>query len=1025
MKTKLIIAAILCLTAAADPAPGQSGAAFKNAGDSIRTLLHERTSVWSPVRISKVHRRNSALDFYFTPALGDYPWRKGDVPWLKGWLKTLLPKGYTDCRIGNIYAGGIDLNDLVLPEPGNGGHPQAAKFRTSDPRPAHPFVEAIGRHKYYKGLTGRNIALWQSHGRYYEEKTRRWEWQRAPVFQTVEDMYTQSYVLPFLIPMLEHAGAYVMTPRERDPQQHEIIVDNDPSFPGPRPAGVRTEGAYSETGKWIDAGTGFADARMAYVETENPFRMGTARMANCSTGKRDNLAEIRWTPDIPERGEYSVYISYKSLQNSTNCARYTVRHKGGSSEFVVNQRIGGGTWIYLGTFAFEKGTEGYVLLDNAVPDGRENGKKAVVTADAVRFGGGMGKIARGQKDSPVEEYSVSGLPSFTEGAFYWMQWAGADTTLLKLHEDDYTSDYADRGAWVGWMSGGSRTNPKGTGLGIPIDLSFAFHTDAGTTPNDSIVGTLSIYTLMADGSRKLPNGEDRMQQRTFADFTQTQIVEDIRRCYEPAWSRRGLWDRSYSESRTATVPAMLLELLSHQNFADMKFGLDPSFRFTVSRAIYKGMLKYLCSRYGCEYAVQPLPVHAFASTFRSKPRPGEAVQIRLSWKATPDSLEKTADPDGYILYTRVDEGAFDGGCVLEDTYFSGASVCTDLSIEPGHIYSYRIVAFNDGGESFPSETLSIGVPCNGVEKTVLVVNNFTRVSPPAWFDTPEYAGFDNGLDAGVPYMREINFIGDQYQFRREMPWMDDDCPGFGASYTDQAGVLIPGNTFDFTRIHGQALLAAGYAFHSSSVQAFSSDYFIGSDAAAVDLLCGKQVTTPVGTGRKPARFAVFPTELRRALRRYTADGGSLLVSGANIGTDVWDKVFPVQTDSAVTADTKAFVESVLGYRWLTNYATRSAVVRPMRNEILDLTGKVGRISYYRERNSLIYNVETADGIVPASENAHTVLRYTDTNISAATCYEGEGWRTVCLGFPLETIKNQEDLDNLVRNIMTYLTTPRE
>ncbi len=40
-------------------------------------------------------------------------------------------------------------------------------------------------------------------------------------------------------------------------------------------------------------------------------------------------------------------------------------------------------------------------------------------------------------------------------------------------------------------------------------------------------------------------------------------------------------------------PAVLLELLSHQNLADQKFGLDPRFRFQVSRSVYKGILKYL------------------------------------------------------------------------------------------------------------------------------------------------------------------------------------------------------------------------------------------------------------------------------------------------------------------------------------------------------------------------------------------------------------------------------------------------
>ena len=59
------------------------------------------------------------------------------------------------------------------------------------------------------------------------------------------------------------------------------------------------------------------------------------------------------------------------------------------------------------------------------------------------------------------------------------------------------------------------------------------------------------------------------------------------------------------------VPGMLLELLSHQNLADMRYGLDPNFRFTVSRAIYKGMLKFLAWINDFDYTVQPLPVDGF------------------------------------------------------------------------------------------------------------------------------------------------------------------------------------------------------------------------------------------------------------------------------------------------------------------------------------------------------------------------------------------------------------------------------
>ncbi len=1000
----------------------QTVAEFKPALDSMQTLLRERTTVASEVKAKKIVKRDNSLDFHMTTTFGDYPWRDSDVRWFKKTLKDLFPEAWATSSVGDIYVGNNKIDSYVMPKIDNSGRPRSSMFRTKDKRTQDRFITKVGAREFDKGLSGRVIALWQSHGRYYDENTDRWRWQRAPLFQTVEDMYTQSYVLPFLMPMLENAGAYLMTPRERDPQTNEIIADNDPAFKEGRGEGVRTVGFYSEEGSWHDAGTGFADFKAIYTGRDNPFRAGTARQAVCQTGDEGERSVARWVPDIPERGEYSVYVSYKSLPNSSKSAHYTVNHLGGSSEFLLNQKMGGGTWIYLGTFEFDKGSQGYVALDNSVPAGHEVGANTVVTADAVRFGGGMGKVARGPKDVSPGEYTLSGLPSFAEGAYYWMQWAGADTTLLNLHEGDYTADFAERGAWVDWMSGGSRTNPQKEGLRIPVDMSFAFHSDAGTFPGDSIVGTLAIYTLKADGKDKYPNNESRWQGRMLSDFVQTQIVDDIRTVYNPRWTRRGLWDRSYSESRTTTVPGMILEMLSHQNFEDMKHGHDPSFRFAVSRAAYKGILKYLSARYGHDYVVQPLPVSSFATSFEGDVEPGKEAVIQLSWTATADSLEPTAVPTGFILQTRIGDGAFDAGRPMDFTSENGRCLY-NLSIQPGKLYSFRIIAFNDGGLSFPSEVLSAGVPESGnpavaAGQSVLIVNNFTRVSPPAWFDTPDYAGFLNNLDAGVPYMREINYIGDQYQIRRELPWVDDDNPGFGGSFSDHAGEVVPGNTFDFTAIHGKAFLQAGYSFHSSSSAAFAGGVLTQGKDFALDLICGKQVTTPVGDGKTRTRHQVFPKAMRMSLKSFCESGGNLIVSGANIATDVWDKVFPIQVNPTEAAEAQSFAMTVLGFRWAGNYASRAGTIRPVRNSVLPLKGKLVTMEFYRERNKFIYNVETPDGIAPASESAVTFLKYGDTDIPAGVFFNAAKYKVASLGFPIETMKNQGDINILLASILS-------
>lgn len=70
--------------------------------------------------------------------------------------------------------------------------------------------------------------------------------------------------------------------------------------------------------------------------------------------------------------------------------------------------------------------------------------------------------------------------------------------------------------------------------------------------------------------------------------------------------------------------------------------------------------------------------------------------------AVADSLEATAAPDGYVVYTRIDDGGFDNGRYTAEPFFVERQ-------EAGRIYSYRIAAVNAGGESFPSEIVA-GVP---------------------------------------------------------------------------------------------------------------------------------------------------------------------------------------------------------------------------------------------------------------------------------------------------------------------------
>lgn len=269
-----------------------------------------------------------------------------------------------------------------------------------------------------RGLTNCHIALWQSHGKYFKNDKNEWSWQRPRLFCTTEDLFTQSFVVPYLIPMLENAGAVVFTPRERDWQKREVIVDNDTDSPG----SIYYEDT-NRRSRWKEGmGTGFAQLKQVYLDGENPFNDGSVRIAPTTQRKKaQTFAE--WIPNIPETGRYAVYVSYRTQPESVTDAKYLVFHKGGVTEFTVNQQMGGGTWVYLGTFEFDKGNNDYgmVVLSN---ESREQG---VVCADAVRFGGGMGNIARGEQlfccpcerpaplpggstlSGAMERYALSGL----------------------------------------------------------------------------------------------------------------------------------------------------------------------------------------------------------------------------------------------------------------------------------------------------------------------------------------------------------------------------------------------------------------------------------------------------------------------------------------------------------------------------------------------------------------------------------------------------------------------------------------
>lgn len=836
-----------------------------------------------------------------------------------------------------------------------------------------------------KGLRGRHISLWASHGRYYDNEHKLWKWQRPFLFCTTEDLFTQTIVIPYLIPMLQNAGAVVFTPRERDWQEMEYIVDPD--------GGLNTSNScyseYSGINKWESTQQqGFAAHNGPYQDNENPFAAGSSKQIK--TTKKAGKAFIKWQPYFIKRGNYAVYVSYTTLDNSIDDAHYTVFHQGIATEFRVNQRMGGSTWVYLGTFTFDAGSS----IDNCVMLTNQSHTKGIVTADAVRFGGGMGNIERGG--------SISGYPRTLEGARYAAQWAGAPYDIYGGRKglDDYSDDINTRSLMSNWLSGGSVYNPVQDGKGVPIELSLAVHSDAGyASDGKTRWGSLAICTTdFNDG--QLASGVTRQASKIFAGNLLNNAVRDLSNKYD-VWPKRYLWDRNYSETRLPGFPSAIIETMSHQNFPDMLLGQDPNFKFDFARSLYKTIARFINGMHGHPTVIEPLQPLNVAISLKGD-------RATLSWSPQKDSQESTSTPTYFIVYTAVGNGGFDNGVKTNRTSFH-------IDLEPGIPYHFKVTAGNRGGESFPSETVSAVYEPKAL-KTILVINGFHRLSAPAVINDGKQQGFDLDSDIGVSYGLTAGWSGKQYSF--DMTQMGKETSsGLGYSGNELAGHFVAGNDFNYIIDHCEAIASAHqYNVVSCSSKAVETGIVNLNNYDAVDLILGLEKFTPNQT----RYYKTFPPEMMQKLTEYTAKGGKLLISGAYIGSD--NCILPSMDDEEGTtkprSDNSQWLSQTLHVSWSGTIKT---------DTIQDINGLgLDNLHIYKTPNADHYCVQFADKLSPTSD-AFCAMQYGDGS-PAAVAFDGHQTsmasrqvsRTFVMGFPFESIMDKPIRAVIMKGILAFL-----
>ncbi len=126
-----------------------------------------------------------------------------------------------------------------------------------------------------------------------------------------------------------------------------------------------------------------------YLNTKSPSSMSFWKDLNVGynnhawyalstdTSSTDSCYAV-WTPNLQKPGYYKVsaYIPF----SQTETADYKINTADGLKYAAINQKTAVGTWAMLGQYKFNKGSMGYVMLDNETPV-----KGQTIVFDAVKW----------------------------------------------------------------------------------------------------------------------------------------------------------------------------------------------------------------------------------------------------------------------------------------------------------------------------------------------------------------------------------------------------------------------------------------------------------------------------------------------------------------------------------------------------------------------------------------------------------------------------------------------------------------
>ncbi|MCO6045056.1 fibronectin type III domain-containing protein [Aeoliella sp. ICT_H6.2] len=730
-----------------------------------------------------------------------------------------------------------------------------------------------------------------------------WTFQRGLLLDMIEDLGNQDQ-MTFLADYLFRAGATVVPLRPIGHQSNEVVLDND-------------DVEVTFTGDWNNSSASIYFGDPGDV----PYRYASTSATETAT------AEYR--PNIPESGFYPVYAWTRAGSDRATDQLYRVHHTGGATEVTINhRRVGNGT-IYLGTYYFEAGTEGYVEISNQSGD-----SGSVVIADMIRFGNGVGDIDRGG--------GVSGRDREDEAGLYWVKWHVDHSQGIS--DSEYRTSSSDRTATVSLSPRYAEYMNREADGSLSDRLFVSFHSNAGGGR-----GVLGLHNTSSGGNT--PN------QYFLADTLGQQVNDDMvaqNGQFEHNWHNRGsnvTYQASfnYGEINNSVIQnefdATIVETAFHDSSLDTDLMLDPKVRDAIARATYQGIVDYFNNVDGGTTPNIDLPG---APTDVGVETTG-AGSVAVRWEPPAANSYNGGTPTGYRIYTSTDGYGFDGG-----RYVAGGAT-SELAIDgldPNVAYFFKVVAVNAGGESAGSQVLA-AIP-NDAAGDVLIVAGFNRLDR-----------------TQNPTQSALGGIVERVRPRQS-------------------------NSFDYTAQVAEAIEASGQQLRVDSVanQLIVDGTVQLSDYSAVIWILGEESSVD----------DTFNATEQTLVAQYLADGGSLFVTGAEIG---WD------------------LDNLNNGRSFYNNSLHADYVADDANTY-NVTGTAGSIfagmSFSFDDGSQFYDVNYPDVISPTG-GATQVLSYSGgTGGGAGIQYDGGpgGSKVLMFGFPFETITSAAVRAEIMDRALTFL-----